>query len=156
RRLDRNRFDVHVACSHREGAWLPRVDVCAPVTEFPIAAFARASTLAQAAAFARWCRARRIAGLHTCDFYSNGLPLPAAAAAGIPIRIGSRRDLNPGRTRSQLAVQRLAYRFASVAVANSRAAATTLAAEGLRREQIALIPNGVDLERYPARAPSGE
>ena len=29
-RLDRQRFDVHVACFHKEGAWLPRVEALRP------------------------------------------------------------------------------------------------------------------------------
>ena len=32
-RLDRTRFDVRVACFQHEGAWLPRVEACAPVTD---------------------------------------------------------------------------------------------------------------------------
>ncbi|HMF29739.1 MAG TPA: glycosyltransferase, partial [Candidatus Cybelea sp.] len=155
-RLDRSLFDVSVACSHRQGAWLPRVEGCAPITEFPIRAFARASTLAQAAAFARWCRARRIAVVHTCEFYSNIFALPVAAMAGVPIRIGSRREVILDRTRSQFAAQRLAYRFASVVVTNARSAAGALSAEGIGRERIEIIPNGVAIDLYPSRARSGE
>ena len=96
-RLDRDRFDVHVACFQRDGAWLPRVEACATVTAFPIRGFARPATLARAASFARWCRARRIAVLQTCDLYANTFALPAAALAGVPVRIGSRRELNPDK-----------------------------------------------------------
>jgi len=156
RRLDRSRFEVYVACSHLQGAWLPRVEGCAPITEFPIQAFARASTLAQAAAFARWCRAQRIAVLHTCEFYSNIFALPVAAVAGVPIRIGSRREVVLDRTRSQSAVQRMAYRFASVVVTNARSAAGALAAEGVGHQRIEIIPNGVAIDLYRPRARSGE
>ena len=48
RRLDPARFRVHVACFHREGAWLPRVvERAASVVEFPIHGFARPSTVWQ-------------------------------------------------------------------------------------------------------------
>src|SRR5258708_3034982 len=58
-RLDRTRFDVHVACFQHAGAWLPRVEASAPVTAFPIRGFARPATLARPAAVPRGCRAQR-------------------------------------------------------------------------------------------------
>lgn len=152
RRLDRDRFDVHVVCFHKEGAWLPRVESSAPVTGFPIHGFARPATLAQAAAFARWCRAHRIAVVQSCDLYANTFALPAAALAGVPVRVGSRRELNPDKTSGQIALQRHAYRCAHAVVANSTAAARQLAAEGIPATRITTIPNGVDVDRFPARS----
>jgi len=151
-RLDRRRFDVRVACFHREGAWLPRVEACAPVMEFPIAGFTRPATLARAAEFARWCRTHRIAVLQTSDFYANAFALPAAALAGVPVRLGSRRELAPNRSSAQLALQRQAYRCAHGIVANATAAAERLRREGIAAECIHVIPNGINLERFrPAR-----
>ena len=147
-RLDRRRFDVHVACFHRTGAWLPRVEACAPVTEFPIASFARPATLARAAAFARWCRERGIALLQACDLYANAFALPAAAVAGVAARIGSRRELNPDKTRAQIALQRQAYRCAQAVVANSTAAAAALERDGVPRDRVHVISNGITLDRY--------
>jgi L-malate glycosyltransferase len=153
-RLDRRRFDVHVACFHREGAWLPRVEAFAPVTAFPIDGFARPRTLARAAGFARWCRARRIAVLHACDLYANTFALPAAAVAGVPFRIGSRRELNPDKTAVQLSLQRHAYRCAHLVVANSRAAEQHLQAEGIPPQRIRVVPNGISVDRFPPRTSS--
>ena len=150
-RFDRERFDVHVACFHREGAWLDRVEASAPVTAFPIRGFARPATLAQAASFARWCRARRIAVVQSCDLYANTFALPAAALAGVPVRVGSRRELNPDKTAGQIALQRHAYRCAHAIVANSNAAARQLASEGLAADRVTVIPNGVDVARFPPR-----
>jgi glycosyltransferase involved in cell wall biosynthesis len=150
-RLDRSRFDVHVACFHREGSWLRRVEGCAPVTEFPIRGFARPQTLARAAAFARWCRARRIAVLQTCDLYANTFALPAAALANVRVRLGSRRELNPDKSAAQIALQRHAYRCAHGVVANSQAAAQQLRQEGVAADRIHVIPNGIEIVRYDAR-----
>ena len=147
RRLDRTRFDVRVACFHREGAWLPRVEACAPIAEFPIAGFTRPGTLARAAEFARWCRATPIAGVLACDFYANTFALPAAALAGVPVRLGSRRELAPDKSAAQIALQRQAYRFATTVVANSSAAADRLGREGVPAERVHIIPNGVSLDR---------
>ena len=153
-RLDRERFDVRVACFHKEGAWLPRVEACAPVTAFPIHGFARPGTIAQAAAFARWCRSHRIAVVQTCDLYANTFALPAAGLAGVPARMGSRRELNPDKTAGQIALQRHAYRCAHAVVANSNAAARQLGVEGLAADRVRVIPNGVSLERFSARRES--
>lgn len=154
-RLDRQRFDVRVACFHREGAWLPRVEACAPVTAFPIRGFARPATLARAAAFARWCRTHRIAVVQSCDLYANTFALPAAALAGVAVRIGSRRELNPDKSSGQIALQRQAYRCAHAIVANSNAAGRQLIAEGVSSDRIRIIPNGVSLDRFAPRADAG-
>lgn len=145
RRLDARQFKVHVACLHRQGAWLPRVlERAASVVEFPIRGFARAATVGQMLAFARWCRRERIAVVQTCDLYANIFGLPAAALARVPVRLGSRRELNPDKSAGQIRLQRLAYRAATKVVANSPAARQMLEAEGLAPESIAVIPNGVD------------
>jgi len=151
-RLDREQFDVHVACFHKEGAWLPRVEACAPVSAFPIRGFARPATLARAAAFARWCRGRRIQVVQTCDLYANTFALPAAALGGVPARIGSRRELNPDKSAGQIALQRQAYRCAHSVVANSQAAARQLETEGVPASRVKVIANGVSMERFAARA----
>jgi glycosyltransferase involved in cell wall biosynthesis len=150
-RLDRDRFDVHVACFHKEGSWLPRVESCAPVTAFPIHGFARPATLARAAAFARWCRARRIRAVLACDLYANAFALPSAALAGVAVRVGSRRELNPDKTPAQIALQRQAYRCAHAVVANSRAAAQQLQKEGLATDRIHVVANGIDAARFAPR-----
>ena len=150
-RLDRSRFDVRVACFHKEGAWLPRVEACAPVTAFPIRGFARPATLARAASFARWCRTQRIAVVQTCDLYANTFALPAAAFAGVPARLGSRRELNPDKSAGQITLQRQAYRFAHAVVANSGAASRQLESEGVPSARISVIPNGVSLDRFAPR-----
>jgi len=150
-RLDRDRFDVHVACFHKEGSWLARVESCAPVAAFPIHGFARPATLARAAAFARWCRARRIRAVLACDLYANAFALPSAALAGVPVRIGSRRELNPDKTPAQIALQRQAYRCAHAVVANSRAAAQQLQNEGLATDRIHVVANGIDAARFAPR-----
>lgn len=152
RRLDPRRFMVHVACLHREGAWLPRAaERAASIVEFPITGFAKAATAVQLLAFARWCRREQIAVVQTCDLYANILGLPGAALARVPVRIGSRRELNPDKTPGQIRLQRQAYRAATKVVANSSAARRMLEAEGLATASIAVIPNGVQIPAGPGR-----
>ena len=101
--------------------------------------------------FASWCRRERIAVVQTCDLYANIFGLPGAALAGVPVRIGSRRELNPDKTAGQIRLQRQAYRCATRVVANSAAARTILEQEGLAGSAIAVIPNGVDARLRIAR-----
>ncbi len=157
RRLDPVRFRVHVACFERAGAWLPRVaERAASVVEFPIRGFAKPSTLAQMLAFAAWCRRERIAVVQTCDLYANIFGLPGAALAGVPVRIGSRREINPDKTPGQIRLQRLAYRAATKVVANSPAAQDILERERIAPTSIAVIPNGLDPAAFAARKPRGD
>ena len=155
RRLDPARYAVHVACFDTRGAWLPRVDDAVSLTSFPIDGFGRPGTLRQLFRFARWCRQHRIAVIQTCDLYSNIFGLVGAALAGVPVRVGSRRELNPDKSPRQIRLQRFAYRFATHIVANSPAAEKILQAEGVAAEHVRLIPNGVDVAGFSVHEPRG-
>ena len=152
RRLDRNRWSVHVATFRARGGWLHRVSgAVESITEFPLTTFHSARAGRALWTFARWCRTRRIAVLHTAELYSNVFGLPGAALGGVPVRIGSRREINPDKSRAQIAMQRGAYAFASRVVANSRAAAERLKAERVPANKIRVIANGLDLDRHARR-----
>jgi glycosyltransferase involved in cell wall biosynthesis len=156
RRLDPARFRVHFACFHREGAWLPRAAERADsIAEFPLRGFAHPSAAEAALRFARWCRAERLAVLQTCDLYANTFGLPAAAVAGVPVRVGSRREINPDKTPAQIRLQALAFRAAHSIVANSSTAARALEAEGVPRERIEIIRNGLDPGAFTPRVFDG-
>ena len=156
RRLDRDRFRVHVACFRRAGEWLKRAgEQASSVVEFPLRGFARAGTVRQLTRFADWCRRERIALVQTSDFYSNVFGLPGALLGGVKVRIGSRRELNPDKSRAQIGVQRLAYGCATRLVANSPAAAGFLADEGNPKSKISVIANGLDASAYGQAARSG-
>jgi len=157
RLLDPSRFTVHVACFDKRGAWLPRVaERAASIAEFPVRGFAHPGTMPTLLRFARWCRRERIEVLQTCDFYANIFGLPGAALAGVPVRIGSRRDLNPDKSPAQIRLQRQAYRCATTVVANCAAARGILLAEGLAPASIAVIPNGVDRPRHESAGVAAE
>ena len=151
RRIDRSRWEMHVACFHAHGAWLARARAAAAsVTEFPITSFRHASTVRYARSFGRWCRDRGIRIVHTADLYANVFALPSAAAADVPVRLGSRRDINPDKTLPLIALQRAAYSCAHAVIANSRAAFNRLRLEGVAAKRITVIPNGVDVDRFRA------
>jgi glycosyltransferase involved in cell wall biosynthesis len=154
RRLDRSRWAVHVACFRARGAWFGRVaDAVESVAEFPVDSFKSLGMLQQMWAFARWCRSLNIAVVHTAALPSNVFGLPAAALARVPVRVGNRREINPGKSPSAIALQRGAYTCAHAVVANSRAAADRLLLEHVPRRKVAVIPNGLDGARFLARRP---
>ena len=147
RRLDPSRWTVHVPCFRGRGLWFGRVrEAAASVAEFPVTTFQSPSALKHMWAFARWCRRSRIAVVHTADLYANIFGLPGAALGGVPVRVGNRREINPDKSRAQIAAQRGAYAFAHKVVANSRAAADRLRLERVPARDIAVIPNGVDFD----------
>lgn len=151
RRLDPSRWEVHVACFKATGAWYRRVaEAASSVTEFPLKSFKSLRAVRQAWSFARWCRERRIAIVHTSELWSNTFGLPAAAMAGVPVRIGNRRELNPDKTRAQIAMQRAGYACAQRVVANSQAAADQLRREHVPLDKIVVIRNGLDASAFSA------
>ena len=152
RRLDPTRWSVHLACARARGSWFERAaEAAASVTEFPLTSFHRPAALRHAAAFALWCRKRRIVVVHTAELYSNIFGLPAAALANVPVRIGNRREINPDKTPAQIATQRAAYVFAHKVVANSQAGVDRLLYERVPARKIALIPNGLDVGQFQPR-----
>jgi L-malate glycosyltransferase len=157
RRLNPRRWAIHLACLQTGGEMTDRASEAAQsVTEFPVHGFGRPETCRQAWAFARWCKRRRIAVVHTADLYSNIFALPAAACARVPLRIGNRRGLNHDRSAAHLTMQRAAYSCAHVVVANSQAAAARLYEERVPPAKVAIVPNGLDLSAFtPRRADAG-
>jgi glycosyltransferase involved in cell wall biosynthesis len=154
RRLDPARWEVHLACFRTTGRWFERAaERAVSVGEFPVTSFMHPSIVRHVWDFARWCRRRRIAIVQATEIYSNIFALPAAALGGVAVRVGSRRGLNSDRSRAQVSLQRLAYASATNIVANSRASASQLRAEGVAERKIAVVPNGLDLGAYasPAR-----
>ena len=144
RRLDRSKWDVHVACLRTHGRWFHRVAEAARCETFPIASLKRLSTLDRLRDFAQWCRERRLAVVHACDMPSNIFGLTGAALARVPVRVGTRREIIAGRSFTELSMQRAAYTLAHVIVANARAAAERLRVEHVPAGKIVVIPNGLE------------
>jgi glycosyltransferase involved in cell wall biosynthesis len=152
RELDRNAFTVHVLCFAARGPWLEAArERCASLVEFYFQDFRRPDTWKQIARYSRWCREHGIAAIVASDFYTNVFGLVGAALAGVPVRIGGRREINTDKTTAKLALQRAAYGLAHRVVANSRAAADRLRSEHVREDAIRVVPNGVEIPEVSAR-----
>ena len=153
-RLDQSRWDVHVTCLRAEGPHLARV-LAAGLTPWSCGrgSFKSPRFALAVWALAREIRRRRIALVHTFDFFSNVLGVAAARLAGVPV-IASQRDLGDVRGRGPQIAQRIALRCATAVVVNAEAIARRLRAEGLDGRRISVVPNGVDLRRFADGTPA--
>ena len=152
-RLDRSRWDVEVACVRPEGALRPKLEAsgfqpwqCGP------SSFKSPRLLSTILALARRMRSRGIAVVHSFDFYTNILALPAARLAGVRAVIGSQRNLGNLRSPAQQVIHDLCLRLATHIHVNSEAVRErVLQSRGISRERLTVIPNGVDLGRFSPR-----
>jgi glycosyltransferase involved in cell wall biosynthesis len=150
--LSRERFDVHPACLRRTGGFSDRLG---KIPEFPPGG-SLFGLRAQRARFAmvRSLRRDKIAVAHAFDFYTNLTLIPAAKLAGLPVVIGSHRQLGDLLTRSQFRAQLCAFHFADRVVCNSRAAAARLLEAGLRETKLEVIPNGLGERAFDECVPA--
>lgn len=153
RRLDRSRFDVHIACLRPGGVLRPDVERLFQTATYPIARLFGPRTLRQQLRFARDLRTRRIDVVHAYGFYPNVFAIPAARLAGVPARLAAIRDNGDLWSRSQRVAERCVCRLATGVAVNARAVRDRLARDGYPPARIAVVRNGVDLGRF---APGGE
>ncbi len=91
----------------------------------------------------RYLRRDHVAVAHSFDFYANLMLIPAAWLAGIPVIVGSHRQLGDLMSWPHSRVQRLVFQMCDLVVCNSRAAADCLRRLGLPESKLAVIPNGL-------------
>jgi glycosyltransferase involved in cell wall biosynthesis len=74
--------------------------------------------------------------------------MAAAALAGVPVRVASKRETSGMRTTGQRFVERAAFNRANAVIANSDAVRIHLAERGLNGSKVRLIHNGIILDRF--------
>jgi len=150
RRIDRDRFDVRIACFRAEGQFWPDVQALGlPVSELRIGR--RIYDASGVAGFTRLVRLVRTFRPHVIHGYLFGPNLFAALAgrmAGVPVVAVAKRNVDAFETPRQVFAQRIAHRLATHVTAVSDAVAETVVALGVPRERITVIPNGVDASRF--------
>jgi glycosyltransferase involved in cell wall biosynthesis len=109
---------------------------------------------------ASFLRAHRIRLVHSFDFYSNMLGVPAARLARVPVMIASQRDLGNLRPRLQRRLHNVVLRLADYVVVNAETVAESIGKAGIvAPNRIVVIPSGVDGTRFSgtpgAARPSG-
>ncbi len=151
-RLDPSRFEVHVACLQRQGGLFGEMSSSGlPLTSYAITSFLRPETLRQQRRFTRYLKDNAIDIVHAYGFYPIVFAVPAARLAGSPIVVASIRDNGDQWTAAQRFVQMCVGRLADCILVNAAAVRTSLAAKGYSRRAIAVIRNGVDVDRFTPR-----
>ena len=146
---DSGRYELHVACLDSTGALrdeIERLDI-RDIPEFRLTSFYNRNAVTQIRSFARLLREREIDIIQTHDFYTNVFGMTAGWLARVPARIAARRETSGWRTPAQKRVERAAYRLAHAVVANAEAVRDQLIKEGVRDDKIAVVYNGLNLER---------
>ncbi len=147
-RLDRRRCSVHL-CTLARSQEQPELPDCA---HFPlnVSKLARPSILREITRLAAYMRSVRVEVVHA--FFQDAVVVAGLAswAAGVPVRLRGLRDLGFWRRGVNQMPLRLANRLFTGFVANSGAVRDHYcAADGLPRERVAVIPNGVAPEDFP-------
>ena len=154
RRLDRDRFEVRIACLKREGAFTPLVEATGlPITDLGVGRRvydARgARGLLRLIALVRDFRPDVI---HGYLFGANLFAALAGRLCGVPVVCVAKRNVDAFETPRQVAVQRLAHALATHVTAVSEEVAKSSMALGVPRGRITVIENGVDVNRFDGRA----
>jgi len=148
-RMDRDRFEVRVIALTRGG----------PTGEILDAAGVAREVLGKRGKFDFGCfirlvwtlAARPPDVLHTWLFTSNVYGRAAALVSGVRRLIASERSTDPWKSPAHRVLDRLLAVGTARIVANSAAVRRSLVDSGIGRAKIAVIPNGIDCERFRPR-----
>ena len=145
-------FRVRLGCLGRKGAFLKGIE---DIAEFDLGgSFFNFQAQRARIALARHLRAHGAAVAHSFDFYSNLMLIPTARLTGVPVVVGSQRQLGDLLSPLQRAVQRAAFRLCDRVVCNSKAAANLLSDQGLSKHKLVIIPNGLPNAAFTERPPA--
>ena len=149
--LDRDRFKLSLGCIKRVGPLVSEVD---GLTEFsPGGSLFGVRSWPARLRLARFLQRRQIQVAHSFDFYSNLMLIPAARFAGVPVVIGSHRQLGDLLTPAKSQAQNAAFRLCDRVTCNSRAAADRLRAAGIAEGKLGVIPNALQDTAFAETVP---
>ena len=145
-------FRIRLGCIRAKGAFL---DGMRDVAEFPLGGsfFGRKAHRSRLR-LVRHIRTLGPAVAHSFEYYSNLMMIPMARLAGVPVIIGSHRQLGdllpPLKRKAQIAV----FWLCDFVVCNSRAAADYLIRHGLPAKKLVVIPNMLAESAFAVREPA--
>jgi glycosyltransferase involved in cell wall biosynthesis len=157
--LRHRKFEPLLGCLERKGGFLEQIS---EIQEFNRgASFYTLQAQRVRFTLAKYLREHKVEVAHAFDFYANVMLIPAARLAGVPVVIGSHRQLGDLLSPMKRRVQGMLFRFCDRVVCNSKAAASRLEDEGYPSNKIVIIPNGISdaaftrvnpaLERIPGK-----
>ncbi len=150
--LDSSLFRVHLGCIQNRGAFLEGLG---EVPQFALGGSLYSwHSIGTRLTLRRHLRALNIAVAHAFDFYTNLTLIPAARMAGVPVVIGSQRQLGDLLSPAESRVQTAMFRWCDAIVCNSHAAAETLLKRGIREGAVVVIGNGLPASCFAETAPA--
>lgn len=150
--LGSSALGIHLGCLRKKGAFADRLN---GIREFrPGGSLFGLESQRARLALRRHLKNQRIAVAHSFDFYSNLMLIPAARLAGVPVVMGSHRQLGDLMSWQRFWVQQSAFRFCDRVVCNSRAGADyLLRRSGLPQRKLVVIPNGLPEAAFVETSP---
>ena len=140
--------DVELAIL-RGTEWLTEADAGCRVHFFHLNSVMTPSGLWGLLKLARWMRAMRFDAIQTMFWEANLIGPPLAKLAGVPLVLGSRRNLNYWMSGRTAFLQSISNRFATRLVANSQAVKKVVARQERTREsKVDVIYNGIDCTHF--------
>ena len=147
-KLDRNRFAPQLICL-RDSAWLQANTLPVPVKVLNCGSMKSLSFVSDLKRLSAFLRAERFQIAQTFFVDGNIYGTVAAHFAGVRAIVSSRRNIGYWHNRLQLTILRFLRRWTSHYLANSQAVVDkTVATEGVARDRLTLIYNGLDLDRF--------
>ena len=152
RALRADRIPVHLGCVRNIGSF---AEGLGELAEFRLGG----SVYGWQSLRSRWLLQRHLRTLgvsvaHAFDFYANLTMIPAAKLAGVPVVIGSQRQLGDLLTPAQFHAQLAMFRMCDRVVCNSRAAAKRLLEAGLPERKVVVIGNALPQEMFAETLPA--
>jgi glycosyltransferase involved in cell wall biosynthesis len=150
--IRRENFEVKLGCLGRRGLFLDQIG---EIAEFPPGGslFGWHSLQARAA-LARYLKTQRVTLAHSFDFYSNLMMIPAARMAGVPVVVGSLRNLGNLISGRRFAALKMVLRLSDHVMCNSGAAAQRLRDAGFPERKLSVLPNALPEEVFAETVPA--
>jgi glycosyltransferase involved in cell wall biosynthesis len=150
--LNPDSFQLKLGCLQKQGAFLDGID---QIAEFPLGgSFLTRQAHRSRRVLSRYLRSNGVAIAHSFDFYSNLMLIPVARLAGVPVVIGSQRQMGDLLTPMQFRLQSALFRLCDRVTCNSQAAADRLIERGLRKSKVVVIPNALPEAAFAQTAPA--
>ena len=152
RALDRERYVVNLGHLMKKGSLLSQLG---SMHHFPLGgSLYGVQSIRARYRLSRYLRQSHTSIAHAFDFYTNLAMIPAARLARVPVIIGSQRQLGDLLTPAQARAQCMIFRWADCVVCNSNAAAQLLLRQGLPRDRVTVIANGLPSTAFAETAPA--
>ncbi|HYM80225.1 MAG TPA: glycosyltransferase [Candidatus Limnocylindria bacterium] len=156
-RIDRDRFEVRIACFRREGQFADAVARLGwPVVELGVGRrIYDPQGLRGLLRLIHHTFAFKPDVIHGYLFGPNLFAVLAGRLCRVRAVVVAKRNVDTFESPRQAWLQSLAHRWATHVTAVSETVADTVVKLGVRRERVIVIPNGVDAERF-VHAPPGD